>query len=60
MTRLILHFLYIKYKPLKHVVIFFEVQKNADNVDPKVLKTKLVEQCYHQNVLYVAVRNQYL
>ena len=33
-------------------------KKDTESVDSKVLKTKMVEQCYHQNVLYVAVKNQ--
>ena len=33
-------------------------KKNTKNVDSKVLKTKMVEQCYHQNVRYVARKSQ--
>ena len=37
---------------------YMKCKKDTKNVDSKVLKKKKVEQCYHQNVLYVAVKNQ--
>ena len=35
-------------------------KKNTDNINSKVVKLKMVDLCYHQNVLYVAVKNQNL
>ena len=34
------------------------MQKNTEVLDSKVLKTKIGEQCYYQNVLYVALKSQ--
>ena len=33
-------------------------KNNRENVYPKVPKTKMVDQCYHQNELYAVVKNQ--
>ena len=33
-------------------------RKNTENINPKVSKKVMVEQCYYQNVQYVAVINQ--
>ena len=33
-------------------------KKETENIDSKVLKTKMVEQCYYQNVLKVVVKIQ--
>ena len=32
-------------------------KKDRENVNPKVLQ-KMVEQCYHQNVMYAARKSQ--
>ena len=33
-------------------------KKGIENVDSKMLKTKNVDQCHHQNVLHVVMKNQ--
>ena len=33
-------------------------KQNTENVNSKVLKIKMVEQCYHQNILYAVIPNQ--
>ena len=37
------------------LLYWVKCKKNTENVDPKV--PKLVTQCYHQNVSYVAVKD---
>ena len=33
-------------------------KKGTESVSSEMLKTKMLEQCYHQNVLCVIVKNQ--
>ena len=33
-------------------------KKNIKNIDAKMMTAKMVDLCYHQNVLYVAVKKQ--
>ena len=33
-------------------------EKNTENIDPRISKTRMVKQCYFDNVLYVIVKNQ--
>ena len=35
-------------------------KKYTESIDSKMLKTKMVKKCYHENVLYVVGRNQNL
>ena len=53
-TRLILNFSYSKLKSLQNMLSYFlKSKQNTQNMNPKALKTS---NCYHQNVLYVAVK----
>ena len=47
-----------KLNLIKYADILLKVQKNAESVDSKVLKLKLVNQCYYKNVLYLVVKSQ--
>ena len=33
-------------------------KKNTEKINPRVSKSVMVKQCYYQNVLYVARKNQ--
>ena len=33
-------------------------RKNTENINPRVSKQVMVEQCYYQNVQYAVVKNQ--
>ena len=35
-------------------------KKNTKNIDAKMMKTKMVDLCHYQNVLYVAEQNQFV